>query len=235
MLSVEKSYFKYKPDLIRKLLKRVDNHLIAVDDISVMFPVRYENKNLAYITNTVKVLTVFAIVDKYNNYGTVLGTLFMELTPSKIYTMEVDEAPNKVLTFNKGSLFCGNVKLIVASDYLFNVFDEFFIGGRIPWYLTPEQVSNVYLGGVLGGNILALEILTAIIARSAENKKVFSRQITKSKKDKPAISYVGLSDIYNSFDNTNSKINGSRYDDGVTSAIINKETKTTKVASLLRS
>ena len=235
MTSYDKKEFKYNPNIVKKSIKEVGDSLVAVDDIRVIFPVRYVNKKLAYITNVVKVLTIFAVVDKDNNYGTVLGTSFITLTPGNISEIEIDGVINKVLTFEKDRVFAPTILLVASFNYLFPLFEEFFLNGKIPWFLLYKQVSNVYLGSPLGRNPLATEILTAIIARNKHDKRMFIRQMLEDNSTVIDTDYIGLSNIYYSFDNTNSKINGSRYDEGVTSAVINKETKTTKIADILRS
>lgn len=240
MDAVNKGYFKYNPKAVMKLLKTTGNSITALDDLRVIFPIRYENQELAFMGSVVKTVSIFAVADNNNNYGVVLAPIYIELTPMNITTLEINGEVNKVLEFQKGGIFSGNTNLIMNEDFMYNLFDEFFLKGKIPWFLNYEHVSNLfmeakkYAGSKLGKNPLAMEILTAIITRSADNKEVFFRQVIDSKNSNKGNSFVGLNNIYYSFDNTNSKINGSYYSSGVTAAIINPEDKTTKVADVLR-
>lgn len=232
--------YKYNPNAVKKLFKTTGNIITVLEDLTVVFPDRYVNQELAFIGSTVKMVSIFAVVDKNRNYGVVLAPIFIELSPMNITSVDIDGSINKVLEFKKGDVFAGNRELILNEDFMYNLFDEFFLKGKIPWFLNYEHISNLfmeakkYAGSKLGGNPLAMEILTAIICRVEGNKELFFRQVLESNKSKKKKTHVGLSNIYYSFDNTNSKINGSYYGSGVSSAIINQEKETTKVADVLR-
>jgi hypothetical protein len=240
MDSLNSGSYKYNPSAIKKLFKTSGNAITVLEELTVMFPERYEAQELAFIGSTVKTVSIFAVVDSKKNYAVVLAPVYIELSPMNITSIDVDGTVNKVLEFQKGGIFSGNTNLIINEDFMYNLFDEFFLKGKIPWFLSYEHISNLfmeakkYAGSKLGGNPLAMEILTAIISRVEGNKEVFFRQVLESSNSKKKKTHVGLNNIYYSFDNTNSKINGSYYGSGVSASVINPESKTTKVADVLR-
>ncbi len=240
MDSLKASGYKHNPDVIKRCFKTTGDVITVTEDIKVIFPERYVAQELAYIGSTVRVVSILAIVDSKNNYGVMIAPVYIELSPMNITSVTIDNGVNKVLEFEKGGIFTGNRNLVRNEGFMYNLFDEFFLKGKIPWFLGYDHISDLlieskkYAGSNIGKNPIAMEILTAIISRDVNDKKVFFRQILESNKSKKQKTHIGLNNIYYSFDNTASKLVGGYYGAGVTSAVINKEKETTVVADMLR-
>ena len=108
--------------------------------------------------------------------------------------------------------------------------------------MNYEDVSNIFLetskyaSSGIGNNPIVIEILTAIIARVKNNKRILYKDTLKSKADiysKPP-SYIGVSNIHYSYDSTSSRIIGGYFKEGVINSVVDPETKTTRVADNLR-
>lgn len=234
---------KRKPDIIKSCFKIVGNSIILNKDLSVIFPTRFINKRLAYMGDTVNVLGIFAIVDNDNNYALMNIPAMIELTPSMSNEINIEDDPYMLLEFNQHDVFTANTRLLQEDGFIYDLFDDFFIQGNIPWYLGYEDLSNIlilsqkYAGSRIGSNPLGLEILTSIAARVSSDKTIFYRTLSKDmekmKKDKP--SYVALQNIYYTFSSTLAKTSGSYYKDGIVSAIVNKEKKKNKLEVILTS
>lgn len=234
---------KRKPDIIKSCFKIVGNSIILNKEISVIFPTRFINRKLAYMGDTVNVLGIFAIVDENNNYAIMNIPAMIELTPSMSNEINIEDNPYMLLEFNQYDVFSNNTKLLQEDGFIYDLFDDFFIQGNIPWYLDYEDLSNIlvlsqkYAGSRIGSNPLGLEILTSIAARVSSDKTIFYRTLSKDmekmKKDKP--SYVALQNIYYTFSSTLAKTSGSYYKDGIVSAIVNKEKKKNKLEVILTS
>ncbi len=234
---------KRKPDIIKSCFKIVGNSIILNKEISVIFPTRFINRKLAYMGDTVNVLGIFAIVDENNNYAIMNIPAMIELTPSMSNEINIEDDPYMLLEFNQYDVFSNNTKLLQEDGFIYDLFDDFFIQGNIPWYLDYEDLSNIlvlsqkYAGSRIGSNPLGLEILTSIAARVSSDKTIFYRTLSKDmekmKKDKP--SYVALQNIYYTFSSTLAKTSGSYYKDGIVSAIVNKEKKKNKLEVILTS
>ena len=237
---LDPSILKHNPEAIKKLFSNKGDIVMANDDFYVIFPERYINKRLAIMGSTVKMLSIYAVVDKHMNYGVVVAPVFMEVGPINITNTIINGAVNKVLEFSKGSPFMLNRNLLKVESFMSDLFDEFFLQGRVPWYLTYEKLSDIfteaskYAGSGIGRDPLAMEIITMIISRSKEDKMVSFRDIIKTSNTKEEPVYVGLNNVYYSYDNTLSKVMGGYMQQGITTAIVNKETETTKVSKVLR-
>jgi len=238
---LDRTKFKHNPDKVKKYFDTKGDIITVNKDLYILFPERYLNKNLAEMGPTVNLLSIYAVMDNDYNYGTVVAPTFMEVSPINATDVIIDGVVNKCLEFNAGDVFVANRNLIMDDKFMYDLFDEFFLQGKIPWYLTYNLVSDLfveadkYAGSGIGKNPLAMELLASIIGRDEKDKTIQYRQVIKSSTDTRPISYVGLSNVYYSFDNTLSKVLGGYMQQGVTTSIVNKEKKTTTVSSLLRS
>jgi len=237
------SGLKRNPDIIKKCFKKVGKSLVVTKSIRVIFPDRYNNIDLALIGKTTRVVAIYAILDDEGNYAISNLPIFIELTPSNISDIDIDGNINKVLHFEAGEMYTPSSALVIDNRFLYDLFNEFYINGRIPWFMDYSDAISIfektkkYANSDLGENPITMEILSSIIARPKGNLNIFYRQKIKSIKDivanKPE--YIGLMNIFYTFDNTVSKLVGSYYSKGVSSAIVNKETSTTKIEEILRS
>jgi len=233
---------KRKPNVISSYIKKVGSSLKTTADIKVMFPSRYINKGLAIMGDTVTVLSIYTIIDENDNYAVVNAPIMVELSPNMTTEVEVDGKSYTVLEFSKGDIFITNTSLIIRNGNIYELFDELFIHGNIPWYLNYEDLSNLfklsskYAGTNIGDNPLAMEVLASIIARDKNDKTVLFRKLAKDmsvlRKNNPA--FIALLNIYYSFTSTMSKLSGSYFKDGITSALVNKETESNAVEDMIK-
>lgn len=230
---------KRNADSIKKKLKVVGDMTIAKDDLLVMFPTRYIDKKLCFIGNDVKVIGLYAVIDYSNNYGVVSAPIFQNLSPNNISDVEVNNVSYKLLLFDKDAPFLSSNKLIVSDSFIYNEFSELFLSGNIPWYINYQDLVSVFLetkkyaNSNIGNDSMAFEILTSIVSRDPSNKRVYFRQILNKHEDiNPA--FIGLNNLYYSFDNTGAKILGNYFGEGVIAAIIDKEKKTSATSEILR-
>lgn len=236
MVDINIKQYKRNPSVISKYLKTSNNIITTSQDLVVMFPSRYIEANLATIDTTTRVIGIYAIVDNKNNYAVCNIPIMQELSPFSIEEVTIENVKYKILNFHKNSVFMPRNKLVINADFIYNLFNDFFVGGRIPWFLSYTDIADMfiesgkYLDNPIGNNLLAFEVLTSIIAREYSNPKIYYR-LSKSK-DNPK--YVGLKNIYYSFNSTGSKLIGSYLRDGITSAILEKETKSSETTNILR-
>ena len=240
MLTVKSSEFKHNPKVITSLLTKKGNSIVTTRDMRILFPDRYVARDLAILGSTVSVISMVAILDSKNNYGVLLTPITMVVSPSNIEDMIIDGKLYKVLVFEAGDIVVPNTLMVMNEDFMYSIFDEFYVKGNIPWFISYDMLSDLfteskkYAGSSIGNDIVAFEILTATIARSTKDKYIQHRQIIKSPADKSAVEYVGLNNVFYSYVNTGAKIIGSYYGTGVTAAAVVPEKESTKLVDLLR-
>lgn len=242
MRVIDITRLKKNPDVIKSCFKTVKDLTMVTKNVRVIFPDRFIEKELAEIGNTVKTIALYAIVDDDNNYAVTIAPIVQELSPYDVNNLTVNGKGYKVLEFSEGDVFVVNNNLIKNEALLYTVFDELFVKGNIPFYLEYEDLYKVFLetgkycDNRIGNNPLTFEILTSTIARDEKDKTIFYSQIVhteKDKKDKEPF-YIGLNNIYYSFDNTTSKLVGGYFGYGVTNAIVNKETEISEIGKILK-
>lgn len=236
MDTINVAKLKRNPDAIKGAIKKVGESYLATKNLKVIFPERYINRKLAIVGSTVKMLSIAAYVDDDGNYTVMNAPIFQELLPYNISTVIINKDEYKQLSFRENDVILINDKLVMSEVFLYDLFDEFFIKGNIPWFMNRVDVAKIfnecgkYAKSNIGNNPLAFEILTSVIARSSTDQRVFFRQTDGS--GKPV--YVGLNNIYYSLDNTTAKLVGGYFGYGITVALIDKEKDTTTVSQILR-
>ena len=229
---------------LKHVTKRIDSILVkkgsvlsTKEKITILYPSRYVNRKLVEIGSIVKILSVFAIVSTDNKYSVVSAPILINMTPNNLSEVMIDGVVYNTMEFEAGSVVIPDTNSVKNTNFIYDMFDEFYIKGKVPWFMEYESLSRLlveskkYTGSSVGDNPLGYEIITAIISKNSKNKKIQYRHTDM--KFKPV--YTGLNSVYYSYDSTGAKLIGSYFKEGVSSAIVNKENKSTVVTDVLRS
>lgn len=240
MESIDIKKLKYNPKLIKSYFKQNNNIVTVNEDVRVIFPSIFINKELASLGSTVRLVSIYCILDNKNNYAVVVAPIYSELSPDKIEDIAIEGDNFTMLHFPKGSVYMTNTKLIVSDNFLYDLFEMMFINGNIPWYMSYTLTSDLfsetskYSGSGIGNDITLFEVVTAIVSRNSRDLTEFWRHTLNKGVKGSSLSYIGLSNIFYAFDNTGAKIIGSFFESGLTNAINEKETKPTDSVKVLR-
>jgi len=242
MEKLDISKLKRNPEAIKKKLKKVDNTIIAKEDMLIIFPEKFVDKELTNLDNVSDVFGVVAVLDNNNNYSVLTIPSRFTVEPAEIENIEINEEPYVALHIEAGQPLISNTVMVKNQDVTFPIFDLFMLQGKIPWYINYEDLLDVfikldkYAGSKVGGLVLALEALTAINARDPKNPETEFRMVINSEEDmrKKPVEWVGLKNIYYSFKSTLSKIAGAYFKQGVIAAIVKPEKETTDLEYVLR-
>lgn len=238
MDGIDISLLKRNPDAIKKHFIVKNSITLVKKTITVLFPERYIDRKLAILDTTTKLLAVHAIIDEELNYSVVSAPIIQILTPTKIGTISLGDDNYKTLEFtvdDEPIVYIPNNNLAMSDSFIYDIFDEFFIKGKVPFFLTYEDISDVfkgakeYAGANIGADPLVFEFLASVIARNNKDKKRYARLDPGCD-----IEYVGLNNPYYSFDNTAAKIIGSRFKVGLNTALVEPETKTSRTIQILK-
>ena len=229
-------------DKIRSYFKKIKNATITTQDITILIPEWYLDHKLAKLGSIVESVCIFAIIDGHNNYGVSIAPILGKFSPSEAYSMvSVDGERYLSLPFHSGDVVIPNSTMLVNDNFMFDIFHSVYIQGKVPWFLSYEDLSNLliesdkYAGSKVGSDPLTYEILTSMMART-KNRKIYYKSVINSREDlsKIAPTYVGINNRYYSFDTTASKIIGSYFAEGVGVAIVSPETESSVVSDKLR-
>ena len=236
------SKLKRNPEAIKKKIKKVENTMIAKENMLIVFPEKFVDKELTLLDNTSEVFGVVAILDEKNNYSILTIPSRFIVEPAEIENIEINEEPYIALHIEAGQALISNTKMVKNQDITFPIFDLFMLQGKVPWYINYEDLLDVfikldkYAGSKVGGLVLALEALTALNARDPKNPETEFRMIINNVEDmkKKPVEWVGLKNIYYSFKSTLSKIAGAYFKQGVLAAVVKPEKETTDLEYVLR-
>lgn len=227
---------KHNPEAIKNCFRVKGNSTIATDDLLILFPERYVNKELAILEESVKVVGIYAIIDSQGNYASNITPIYQDIEVAMIDDVMCDDGRvYKELTIEKDSVFIANNDLIVSDNLIGDIYDELLIKGNVPWYLGYDILPRVfsetrkYCGNRIGDDRMVFEILTSAIARGEDKTEYYrhSKNVGVGK-----VNWLPLNNIYY-YKNTGAKLVGAYYGYGVSSAIINKESASTSLEQSL--
>lgn len=244
METIDFSKLKRNPEAIKNCLKVMDDRTIATKRLRVVFPERFTKKKvgLAVLGITSSVVGLYAILDDYNNYAVSIVTAFQTFKPSQIDTVLIDKKPYYQFTIEENENFILNNNLVQSSRHIFNLFSEIYLAGNVPAYYNYEDTarllseSSKFNDFGIGKDPLLFEVITSIISRSPNNSKQYFKETIKTESDKlKTPSYVGMSDIYDSLDDTVAKTIGGYLRQGIINSIVEPEKRSSDVSTILRS
>lgn len=235
--------WKREPEQAHKALTVLkDGSIMTTRGCKIYVPERFVEKQLAVIGAETYIVGIFAIVvdDKY--YGVSTTNAMMRVTPTTISTVKFDQDSYLELTFDPGSVVFATNLLIKSDTLVYYIFDEFIAKGRIPWYIGYEDLATLFesadrhAGVSLGANHSILEMFAAAVARNGQNRSKYYRHSIESQEDpvKRPPAFIPLRSITYGATNTTSKLMGSYWNDGLTSALVNPSEKQERIEELLR-
>lgn len=237
------SRWKREPGEVHKALTILkDGSIITSKGCKIYIPERFVEKQLAIIGAETYVVGIFAIVVEDKFYGVSTTNAMMRVTPTTISTVKFDQDSYLEFSFDPGSIVIATTQLIKSDTLVYYIFDEFIAKGRIPWYIGYEDLGRLFdsadrhAGVSLGANHSILEMFAAAIARNAENRSKYYRHSIVAQDDpekRPPV-FIPLRSITYGATNTTSKLMGSYWNDGLTSALVNPSEKQERIEELLR-
>jgi len=223
---------------IHKCLKRVDDTLVVVYPCKVWVPEKYFGTSLGSMTDgTISFIGIFGITVDDSYYAVSKALAMVTTSPSTTVVELVDNVKYMVFNYEKNDTFMTNVNLVKNSTLVGIINDEFIKYGKIPWYMTEDDLCTTFETSILHGGlnlktnqaIIAAQI--AIMTRTPSNKLIYYRHKPDCK-ERP--SFIGFSNIAYTTTNTATRLFGNYYSDGVTSALVNESTDNEKIEDILR-
>lgn len=219
---------------IEQHVKLVDNKYVTDTLTVIEFPKRYLDKEIATIADKTYVYGIFAII---------IGEVYsVSLIPSSIETNPLyikenirDNVEYIQFYYGKDMPIIENKNVIRNKVNTYNILEEFYLRGNIPWYIDYEDLNTIfnnmryYADSAIGDTKLTNEIITSYIARDPSDMHIFHR-LSKNKESV----YIALDDIYYATLGTVNKLSGSYFDKGIVSALVQPEKSPTKLEQIIR-
>lgn len=237
MLHIDVDDLTPNTEAILDCLSVKSDKTLAKKNLKIVFPDRYVTNGLAKIGNFVKLLGLYAIIDEDNNFSVFFTTIFHDVTPYIIHDATcTDGRAYKVLEIEAGTPIISDHTVLVTDNFIFDVCDEFYIKGNIPWYISYDMLPDILSesGYLNDGNIdkdrIIFEILSSMNGRGSDKTEYYRHS---DPKESDHANWVALNNIYLAYKNTGSKVIGGYYGYGVTAAVLEPEEEVTSIEKQL--
>lgn len=216
--------------------------VITAKPCRIYIPTRYAEKQLAHIGTEVHILGIYALVMEDSYYAVSLANAMKRIEPSTINTVSIDDNEYYEFVFEAGDTVIADINLVINDTLPYHINDEIIAKGRIPWYLTYEDLGSLfdsaekYAGVRLGANDAVLEMIASSIARSEKDPRVYYRQSVDTQEDVKNTEplFIAFRNISYGATNTTAKLMGSYFEASMTSALVNPSEKLEDIEELLR-
>lgn len=234
---------KRTPGLFKTYLREENNKTFTEKDFSILFPSFYVNRNLAKIESKVELLLIVMFLDpETNQYSTLSLPIKQFFVPESVYQVQLNGADYYKMDFKAGEIVTPNNECVQSSDFIFDIFELFFILGKIPVYLDYVECGDLlaqakkYAGSAAGDNVIAMHIITAVISRVLGDENKLYKEVIEKPSDinKYKISYKGLNDPFYGVDSTANAIIGGHLTDNIIGSVMVPEKESSKIANILK-
>lgn len=233
---------KRNPEKVLAALQDLPNgRVIAKKKLTITFPVRFRDINLAVIGKVSFVYGLFAILVD-DEYALLNLNGYIELGEAAIKIEQVGEVEYYTFTYDPGETVILTKDIIARSSLIFTAIDEFVFKGKVPWYVGYEDMGKIfetaqsYAGSRARIIPSMMEFFAAYTARQKEDRVRFIREGAKTRSDftPDKIRWVPLRSVFYSAPGTVNKLAGAYFQDGIVSALVNPSTQVESVESVLR-
>ncbi len=241
METLDITKLKRDPNYIKSNLIMKDEFTLTKKDTYIVFPEKYEKKDLAELGNVCLVTGVFAIV-MGDRYGVMTIPNHIEITPVEIEQVDINGDVYYRLFIEANTDIFSNNNIVKKSDRVYNLLDLFLMQGKVPWYIEYEDLVKVftnvgkYTGLTATDKLLPVETIISIISKYKKDLTKDYRLVINKPQDlktKP-VEYVGLMDVYYTYKSTVSKLLGNFFKKAIDSTILYPEKEVTDIENVLR-
>lgn len=221
-----------------------DGRTVVLKPLKIYIPQRYEERGLADVGSRVHILGIHALTVEDKYYCVLVLDAIVEICPSQTNRIKMDGDDYLEFVFNPGDILYPFNSVVCNDTLVYEIFDETFAKGNIPWYLDVEDLSRIFdtaqshAGANIGQEQEVTQLIVSVISRSQDDRTKFWRTTIDSFKDlndpkkKPV--FIPLSSVRYAATNTMTKLGGSYFGQGVISALIHPSQRTERIEKLLR-
>jgi len=204
--------------------------------LEIFISMRFESYKCLKIEKTLTTLAIFDMVIDGKIEDAVFITGIVEMCPSEISVVKIEDESFVKAVFYYGDIFIKNTVVQQIASLGFVIFYEVINQGNRSKHLDYFKLVKIFdvLQEVAGINFnverKTFELICAHIHRSKDNLAIFYRQTDM--KDPPVI--VQFKDIAHNTITTSGKIIGNYFSDSLRSAIVNPSEDNSEIENIMR-
>lgn len=236
--------YKRDPDAVSKnFAKNAAKQVICKNACRIQVPKFFFDHNLGQIGVDTKIFGLFPVILETGQFALVNTMAMFQIAPTRTAIITVDDVEYYEFSFAKDSVLFKTTALLAESKIAFEVLQNFFFMGRVPWYVGYDDHGRLFdtaaqfasFGAVKNPEVT--EFLTAMVARKAgTSNNLFLRNQIKTQEDGAIgnVDWVPMSSVMVSVRSPLNKITGAHAQDGIISAIIAPSDKVGAVERIVR-
>lgn len=237
------SQFIRDADRVHKALEETaERSIVALKPVKMYIPARFPQRDLAVFEDEITTVGICAITldDKYYMSAMICAPIRTE--PSLVNNVVIDDIEYIEMQYEPGDRVLSSLDLVMIDNLLYRIYDEIIAKGRVPWYISYEDIGDLFesskkhTGITVGATPTVIEIIVSTICRDPNNLQRYYRQAVETveeiSQNPPTI--IPLRNVSYGATNTIAKITGSRFDEGMTSAIVNPGDRVERTEKILR-
>ena len=215
--------------------------VVCTKALKIYSPYHYLEKSLVTIGHDTFILGIFGMVTDDKYLGVSLLNTMVPISPNITNRVKIDGDEYFEFVFNPGDTVFPSTTLVKSDSLVYRIYDEFLAKGSIPFYVDYESLGKLFdsakefAGANLGQSWEVSQLIASMLARDPDDRTKYYRQIVQTPEDLKAVQpiFVGLKSVQYSSTNTTTRLGGSYFQAGVTSALINSSSRPERVESLL--
>lgn len=227
---------------VRKHLRIENNQLLCDQPTYVHIPTRFMDKGLGEVGTNNTIFGIFPVIlANSKEYGIFSVDAMVYIEPFLTDEIDIDGVSYYSFYFEADTPIVSNLDVIKNDSIIYNILDEFLIKGKVPWYIGYEDLckfldtAESHAASNVGANYEIIEILSSMIARSSNNRKIYIRNDIDSKEAiNSKIEYIPLSSVMYVATGTVNKLIGAYMEEGIASALVTTSEESTRIEKLLR-
>lgn len=227
------------PD-VNNRLKVNNNIIVTTQDCYIEAPVRFMERDLGDIGESILVYGLFAIIFSDGKYRRLNICAKVHIYPHHFEKVVIDEIDYYRFHFQANAPIMD--KIVVRNDLLlYEAFDEFVYKGKFPWYIDSELKAKIFdtakthAASNISESTQAAEFILGATCRDKRNKKMLIRQTAKSKKEFNEYNYdVGIANVYYGIKSPFAKIIGPYFKETIISNLVSESRSVGKTEAILR-
>ena len=219
---------------LKKLVSGDKVKLTTSKPAFIYIPYRFVTSGLAYVEDTVKIISQYAIVIG-DVYAVANVPALVEIKPESRKRIKIYEEEYLEFSFDANSVVIEDLNLFQNSTMVYYIFNEEIAKGNVPLYfndvdfLKSLDLTNEFANLNLGKNNVSLEMIISSITRNRKNLTQYYRTNPDGN-----FEFIALRNIQLGATNSLSKVMGSYYELGLTSALARESDKLEDIEKLLR-
>lgn len=234
---------KYNPERVYAALKfDKNNRVFCSEELTIQVPTRFMDVDLGSIGYETKVYANFPMILNSGEYATINLCCYVELTPSKTTKVTIDEVDYFEFFFEANTQVIKSDLVSREDGIIFRILNELVFKGKVPWYMSYEDhaalldTADTHADAKVNNVPELMEMMTMVMARPNENKKIKLRHHAKSNKDfrRENTTFVPLMSVLLSVSNTFDKLLGSYAGDGIVGGLVDSSKHTSRVEQWVR-